>query len=99
MHPSKTACCWRWKAAVTRAARGPKACRRPERSAWIRVVDQLDYPEIDVRVDLHDKTVAELRRLLEEFKRYRDYYRARCDHPGDTIPEEEFVAELDAKAA
>src|SRR5437868_5605451 len=42
---------------------------RPERSAWIRVVDRLDHPEIDVRVDLHDKTVAELRRVLEEFKR------------------------------
>jgi hypothetical protein len=40
-----------------------------------------------------------LRHVLEEFKRYRDYYSARRDHPGDAIPEEEFVAGLDAKAA
>lgn len=38
---------------------------RPERSAWIRVVDRLDWPEIDVRVDLSDRTVADLRRVLE----------------------------------
>ena len=72
---------------------------RPERSAWIRVVDQLDFPEIDLRVDLDDRSVAELRRILAEFKRYRDYYRARCDDPRNAIPEEEFVASLDQKAA
>ena len=76
-----------------------KGIPRPERSAWIRVVDRLDYPEIDVRVDLHDKTVAELRRVLAEFKRYRDYYNARCEHPRDAVPEEDFVAGLNAKAA
>ena len=38
---------------------------RPERSAWIRVVDRLDWPEIDVRIDLSDSTVADLRRVLE----------------------------------
>jgi uncharacterized Ntn-hydrolase superfamily protein len=38
---------------------------RPERSAWIRVVDRLDYPEIDVRVDLHTHAVAAIRRVLE----------------------------------
>ena len=54
---------------------------------------------IDVRVDLHDKGATELRRVLEEFKRYRDYCKARCAHPGEAIPEEEFAAKLDAKAA
>ena len=76
-----------------------KGVPRPERSAWIRVVDRLDHPEIDVRVDLHDKSVTELRRVLGEFKRYRDYYSARCAHPGNAIPEEEFAAGLGAKAA
>jgi uncharacterized Ntn-hydrolase superfamily protein len=38
---------------------------RPERSAWIRVVDRLDWPEVDVRVDLSDHTVAQLRQVLE----------------------------------
>ena len=72
---------------------------RPERSAWIRVVDRLDHPEIDVRVDLHDKTVAELRRVLEEFKRCEQYYRERSLNPRDVVSEEEFVAGLKAKAA
>jgi uncharacterized Ntn-hydrolase superfamily protein len=72
---------------------------RPERSAWIRVVDQLDFPEVDLRVDLDDRSVAELRRTLAEFKRYRDYYRARCEHPEKAMPEEEFVASLEQKAA
>jgi uncharacterized Ntn-hydrolase superfamily protein len=71
-----------------------KGIPRPERSAWLRVVDRADSPQIDLRVDLHDKTVAELRRVLEEFKRYRDYYSARCDHPRDAIAEEDFVAAL-----
>jgi uncharacterized Ntn-hydrolase superfamily protein len=62
--------------------------KRPERSAWIRVVDRLDTPEIDVRVDLHDQTLAELRRILEAFKRRRQYYAARCSHPRDAVPEE-----------
>jgi uncharacterized Ntn-hydrolase superfamily protein len=72
---------------------------RPERSAWIRVVDRLDYPEVDLRVDLDDRSVAELRRILGEFKRCRDYYRARCDHPDQAIAEEEFMAGLEQKAA
>lgn len=38
---------------------------RPERSAWIRVVDRLDFPEIDVRVDLHTHAVTQIRRVLE----------------------------------
>ena len=72
---------------------------RPERSAWIRVVNHLDHPEIDVRVDLHDNTVAELRRILEEFKRYETYYRDRCRNPRDAIPEELFTTRLRGRAA
>jgi len=73
--------------------------RRPERSAWIRVVGELDYPEIDVRVDLHDKTVAELRRVLEEFGRRDDYYRERCANPPDAIPEESYTPRSKAETA
>jgi uncharacterized Ntn-hydrolase superfamily protein len=67
--------------------------KRPERSGWIRVVGSLDAPEIDIRVDLHDETVAELRRIFEEFKRRRKYYEQRCAHPRDAVPEEDFVAQ------
>lgn len=68
---------------------------RPERSAWIRVVGELDFPEIDVRVDLHHNTVVELRRVLTEFKKYRAFYAQRDSDPGGLgLSEEEFVASL-----
>jgi hypothetical protein len=37
--------------------------------------------------------------VLEEFKRYRDYYSARCAQPRDALPEEDFVSGLNARAA
>ena len=67
---------------------------RPERSAWIRVVGQGLSPEIDLRVDLHDRTVAELRRILEEYRRCRTHYEERCAHPAAAMPEEDFVEQL-----
>ncbi len=66
---------------------------RPERSAWIRVVDRGHAPEIDLRVDLHDRTVAELRRILQEYQRYRKYYETRCTHPSAAVPEEDVTFE------
>jgi uncharacterized Ntn-hydrolase superfamily protein len=67
---------------------------RPERSAWLRVVGRQDYPEIDLRVDLHAHTIEEMRRLLERFKLYRDYYRERCANPGKAMPEVNFEQQL-----
>jgi uncharacterized Ntn-hydrolase superfamily protein len=65
---------------------------RPERSAWLCVVDRLDWPQIDLRVDMHEKTVAELRRIFEAFKRHREYY-ARCSSdPANALPEERVTA-------
>jgi uncharacterized Ntn-hydrolase superfamily protein len=69
-----------------------KGRHRPERSAWIRVVDRLDHPEIDLRVDLHDRTVAHMRELLEEYVRCEDYYRRRSKDPASAMPEEAFLA-------
>ena len=66
---------------------------RPERSAWLRVIDRLDWPQIDLRVDMHDKTVAELRRIFEAFKRYDAYYQACSRNPQDARPEEEVTGE------
>jgi uncharacterized Ntn-hydrolase superfamily protein len=68
----------------------------PERSAWIRVVDRLDHPEIDVRVDVDDNSVAGLRRVLDEFKRREAYYLGRIRNPREAVPEEDFVAGLRA---
>ena len=66
-----------------------KGMRRPERSAWLRVVGQLDWPQIDLRVDMHDNTVAELRRILATFKRYDAYYQEWSRNPRTAKPEEE----------
>jgi uncharacterized Ntn-hydrolase superfamily protein len=73
-----------------------KGRHRPERSAWLRVVDRLDYPQIDLRVDMHDNTVAELRRIFEEFKRCGEYYDQCARDPANAPPEEVFVAQLAA---
>jgi uncharacterized Ntn-hydrolase superfamily protein len=76
---------------------GNATTHKPERSAAIKVVDRLDYPDIDVRVDVHPVAVAELRRVLEEFKLYEDFYRERGRHPSRAIPQDVFVAGLEAK--
>ena len=56
-----------------------KGVFRPERSAWIRVVGQLDFPEIDLRVDLHDNTLARMRQLFEQWTKEESGDRARSD--------------------
>jgi uncharacterized Ntn-hydrolase superfamily protein len=40
----------------------------PERSAHLLVVDDLGWPPVDLRVDLHKEPVAELRRVWESFQ-------------------------------
>jgi uncharacterized Ntn-hydrolase superfamily protein len=77
---------------------GDATSHRPERSAAIKVVDRLDYPEVDVRVDVHPVAVAELRRILEEFKLYEDFYRERGRNPSKAIPQDVFVANLKRRA-
>jgi len=51
-----------------------------------------------VRVDLHDDAVIELRRVLEEFKRYEVFYRERGRKPREAITQDEFVARLERGA-
>ncbi len=58
------------------------------------MVNHLTFPEIDVRVDLHADPVGELRRLLDEFMRYRAYYEQQRLDPASCMAEEDFVAAL-----
>lgn len=67
----------------------------PERSGAIYVVSTPDHPDIDIRVDLHDDAVVELRRVLEEFKRYEVFYRERGLKPREAITQDEFVSNLE----
>src|SRR5262249_31528272 len=78
---------------------GDAQSHRPERSAAIKVVDRLDYPDVDVRVDVHPTAVEELRRVLEEFKLYEEFYRERGRNPSKAIPQDTFVAQLQARRA
>jgi uncharacterized Ntn-hydrolase superfamily protein len=65
-----------------------------ERSAALMVHGDYDHAEIDLRVDLHDKAVEELRRAFEEYEPYRAYYKERSKNPKDAVPQYQFVAEL-----
>jgi len=70
----------------------------PERSAAIFVVSEPDHPDIDARVDLHPEAIAELRRVLEEFKIYEVFYRDRGYRPDLAMSQAEFVATLSKRA-
>jgi uncharacterized Ntn-hydrolase superfamily protein len=67
-----------------------------ERSAALRVFSDFPYADLDLRVDLHDHAVDELRRCFEEYEPYRAYYRDRGRNPSKAIPQDVFVAELNA---
>ena len=68
-----------------------------ERSAALRVFGVYDHSEVDLRVDLHDKAVDELRRAFEEYEQYRGYYRDRGKNPRDAVPQDVFVSRLAKK--
>jgi uncharacterized Ntn-hydrolase superfamily protein len=56
-----------------------------------------DHAELDLRVDLHDKAVDELRRAFEEYEQYRGYYKERGRNPKDAMPQYAFVEQLAMK--
>lgn len=68
-----------------------------ERSAGLFVYGAYDHAELDLRVDLHDRAVDELRRAFEEYEPYRLYYRERGDKPQGAMTQEQFVASLAAR--
>lgn len=68
-----------------------------ERSAAVMVYGDYDHAELDLRVDLHDKAVEELRRAFEEYELYRGYYRDRGKNPKDAVPQSVFVSRLPKK--
>ncbi len=69
----------------------------PERSAAVMVYGDHDHAEFDLRVDLHDTAVEELRRAFEEYELYRDYYKQRARNPKDAIPQYAFAQSLSRK--
>lgn len=69
----------------------------PERSAAVMVYGDHDHAEFDLRVDLHDTAVEELRRAFEEYELYRGYYKQRARNPKDAIPQYAFAQSLSRK--
>jgi uncharacterized Ntn-hydrolase superfamily protein len=70
-----------------------------ERSAAVIIYGAHDHAELDLRVDLHDKAVDELRRAFEAYEPYRDYYRDRGNNPRDAVTQDVFVARLAQREA
>lgn len=79
-----------------RAAGGQGTRQRPktERSAALLVYSCHAYPDIDLRVDLHETAIEELRRVWHEYKKYEGYYRERGRDPEGAIGQEAFMATL-----
>jgi uncharacterized Ntn-hydrolase superfamily protein len=62
-----------------------------ERSVVLIVWGVRDHSDIDLRVDMHDGAIAELRRIYEEFKPYAVYYDERAKSPRNALPQMEFA--------
>src|SRR6266404_5876143 len=65
--------------------------RLPERSAAMVVLGNRTYNEVDLRVDLHDRAVEELRRIYVDYKPSIAYYEERARSPRKAIPAMEFA--------
>jgi uncharacterized Ntn-hydrolase superfamily protein len=65
--------------------------RLPERSAAMIVWGNRTYNEVDLRVDLHDRAVDELRRIYIDYKPSIAYYEERARSPRNAVPAMEFA--------
>ncbi len=63
----------------------------PERSAAVIVWGSRTHNEVDLRVDLHDRAINELRRIYVDYKPSIAYYEERARNPRHAIPAMEFA--------
>jgi uncharacterized Ntn-hydrolase superfamily protein len=77
---------------------GTKQRGKTERSAALVVYSRYTYADIDLRVDLHESAIEELRRIWLEYKKFEDFYRDRSRNPRTAVPQEVFAARLRAAA-
>ena len=70
-----------------------------ERSSALIVRGADIVEDLDLRVDLHDDAVGELRRLYERYRLYLPYYALRARSPEDTPPQDVWARENDPTAA
>lgn len=60
----------------------------PERSAALVVMGEDITRDINLRVDLHDDAITELRRVHAGYAPYVDYYALRANDPANTPPQD-----------
>ena len=65
--------------------------RLTERSAAMIVWGNRAHNEVDMRVDLHDRAINELRRIYVDYKPSIAYYEERARNPRNAIPAMEFA--------
>jgi uncharacterized Ntn-hydrolase superfamily protein len=75
---------------------GNATTHRTERSAALQVSSRHIHPDIDLRVDLNDKAVDELRRVWTVYKQYEGYYADRGRNPRGAMGQEAFIASMKA---
>ena len=66
-----------------------------ERSAALIVRGPDIVEDLDLRVDLHDDAVGELRRLYERYRVYLPYYALRARSPAETPPQDAWARDHD----
>lgn len=71
--------------------------RLPERSCGLAVWGNKAYNELDLRVDLHEAAVVDLRRIYTDYRPSIAYYEERARHPRNAIPAMEFADMLAKK--
>ena len=75
----------------------PIAGHRPERSAGLHIYKREAYAELDLRVDVHDTAVEELRRIHSVYKPYIPYYELRHRDPQNTPAQHQWVRDMEAR--
>jgi uncharacterized Ntn-hydrolase superfamily protein len=71
--------------------------RLPARSAALIVWGNRAHNELDIRVDLHERAVTELKRVHRDYKPSIAYYEERARNPRNAIPAMEFADLLKAR--
>ena len=61
------------------------------RSVALVVYGVNDYSDVDLRVDMHERPIVELRRLYDEYQPFGAYYDERAKNPREAIPQREFA--------
>lgn len=63
----------------------------PERSVAVIVWGRRDYSDFDLRLDMQEGAIAQLRRIYVDYKPTADYYEERARHPRNAVPAMEFA--------